>query len=168
MTAAQGTVMSSAKAENRTVRANPEQYVSFTLGSEQYGVDVTRVQEIKGFDSVTRVPYAPAFVLGVVNLRGAIVPVIDLRMRFGLKHVPYDSTTVIVVVRIGGARGERIAGLVVDAVNEVHHIAPDLIRPPPQLAGMVEQSHVRGIADIDGKLLMLLDIESLVTSSIAA
>ena len=160
--------MSSVKTENRSVSANPEQYVSFTLGSEQYGVDVARVQEIKGFDSVTRVPYAPAFVLGVVNLRGAIVPVIDLRMRFGLKQVPYDSTTVIVVVRIGAARGERIAGLVVDAVNEVHHIAADLIRPPPPLAGMVEQSHVRGIADIDGRLLMLLDIESLVTSSIAA
>jgi purine-binding chemotaxis protein CheW len=150
------------------VRANSGQYVSFTLGSERYGVDVSRVQEIKGFDSATRVPYSPAFVLGVVNLRGAIVPVIDLRMRFGLERAPYGATTVIVVVHIGAARGERVAGLVVDAVNEVHHIAADLIRPPPQLAGMVEHSHVQGIADIDGQLLMLLDIEGLVTSSIAA
>ena len=168
MTSVQETVMSSADAEHRTVRTNPEQYVSFTLGSEQYGVDVTRVQEIKGFDSVTRVPSAPACVLGVVNLRGAIVPVIDLRLRFGLKQVADHSTTVIVVVRVGVARAERTAGLVVDAVNEVHHIAPDLIRPPPQLARLAAQSHVRGIADIDGKLLMLLDIEALVTSSIAA
>jgi purine-binding chemotaxis protein CheW len=160
--------MSRANSENGSAHANPGQYVSFTLGSEQYGVDVTRVQEIRGFEPATRVPYAPVFILGVVNLRGAIVPVIDLRMRFGLKHVAYDSTTVIVVVRIGAGRGERIAGLVVDAVKEVHHIARDLIRAPPQLAGMVEQSHVRGIADVDGRLLMLLDIESLVTSSIAA
>jgi purine-binding chemotaxis protein CheW len=160
--------MSSAELEDRGARADPEQYVSFTLGSELYAVDVRRVQEIKGFDSVTRVPYAPAFVLGVVNLRGSIVPIIDLRMRFGLEHAPYQSTTVIVVVRIGAARRERIAGLVVDAVNEVHHIAPDLIRPAPQLAGLVEQSHVRGIADVEGRLLILLDIETLVSSSIAA
>jgi purine-binding chemotaxis protein CheW len=168
MTAELATAVSTAEPDDRAVRAHPGQYVSFTLGGEQYGVDVNRVQEIKGFDSVTRVPYAPAFVLGVINLRGVIVPLIDLRMRFGLEHAPYDSTTVIVVVRVAAARGERIAGLVVDAVNEVHHIAADRIRLPPILSGMIERAHVRGIADIEGRLLMLLDVESLVTSSIAA
>jgi len=158
----------SATLERPAANRRSEQYVSFTLGGEHYGADVTRVQEIKGFDSVTRVPYAPPFMLGVVNLRGAIVPVIDLRMRFGLKQVPYDSTTVIVVVRVAGHRGERIAGLVVDAVNEVHHIPAERIRPPPQLPGVGERTHVEGIADIDGRLVMLLDIETLVASSIAA
>jgi purine-binding chemotaxis protein CheW len=100
----------------------------------------------------------------VVNLRGSIVPVIDLRMRFGLKDVPYDSTTVIVVVRVPAERGERVAGLVVDAVNEVHHIAQDRIRPPPLAAA---RGHVKGLADIEGKLVMLLDIDTLVSSSIA-
>jgi purine-binding chemotaxis protein CheW len=142
------------------------QYVSFTLGGERYGADVGRVQEIKGFDSVTRVPYTAPFLLGVVNLRGAIVPVIDLRVRFGLKDVPYDATTVIVVVRVPAERGERVAGLVVDAVNEVHHIAHDRIRPPPQLAA--SEGYIKGLADIEGKLMMLLDVDTLVSSSIAA
>jgi purine-binding chemotaxis protein CheW len=157
--------MSAAMMQHLDSRA-PSQYVSFTLGGGQYGADVACVQEIKGFDAVTRVPYTPPFMLGVVNLRGAIVPVIDLRMRFGLAHVPYDSTTVIVVVRIPGERGDRVAGLVVDAVNEVHHIAADRIRPPPQLAASV--AHIKGLADIDGQLVMLLDVEALVASSIGA
>jgi purine-binding chemotaxis protein CheW len=145
-----------------------EQYVSFMLGGEEYGVEIGQVQEIKGWDTVTRVPSTADYVLGVVNLRGAIVPVIDLRMRFGLERVAFDSTTVIVVMRVAAQRGERIAGMVVDSVNEVHQVAADSIQPPPELMGAVDKVFIKGIADVHGKLVILLDIEKLVTSSLAA
>lgn len=144
-----------------------EQYVSFTLGTEHYGAAINRIQEIKGWDTVTRVPYTPPYLLGVLNLRGAIVPVIDLRIRFGLEQVPYDSSTVIVVVRVPTERGERTAGVVVDAVNEVHHVAVAEIQPPPTLPGNVDQVFINGIVQIGERLVMLLDIGKLVSTSIA-
>lgn len=142
-----------------------EQYVSFMLGGEEYGAEITRVQEIKGWDTVTRVPSTASYVLGVVNLRGAIVPVIDLRMRFGLERVAFDSTTVIIVMRVAAERGERIVGMVVDSVSEVHRIAADSIQPPPAFMGAIDQVLIKGIADVDSKLVILLDIEKLVASS---
>jgi purine-binding chemotaxis protein CheW len=143
-----------------------DQYLTFALGSEQYGTDVMRVQEIKVWEGVTRVPYSPKYILGVINLRGAIVPVIDLRVRFGLKCALFDSKTVIVVVRVAGERGERVAGIVVDSVKEVHDIAASDIQPPPELLGSVDQVFVKALASVDGKLVILLDMEKLVTSSI--
>jgi len=143
-----------------------QQYLSFLLGGQEYGADILRVQEIKGWDSVTRVPYSPKYVLGVINLRGAIVPVIDLRIRFNLERVPYDSTTVIVVVHVPGDRGERTVGIVVDAVADVYNVAAENIKAPPDVLGAIERVFVKGLADQDGKLLILLDIELLVTSSV--
>jgi len=145
-----------------------EQYVSFRLGDDRYAVPIGRVQEIKCWDAVTRVPYTPPFLLGVVNLRGAIVPVIDLRLRFALGHAPYDANTVIVVVRVPGERGERTAGLVVDAVSEVHDVPVRAIQPAPDLAGMSELACIRGVAQLEERLVMLLDVERLVTASILA
>ena len=144
------------------------QYVSFTLGGELYAADIQRVQEIKGFDPATRVPYAPDYLLGVTNLRGAIVPVIDLRTRFALANVPYDKTTVILIVRVRGQDGERTAGVVVDAVNEVHDIDSDTVQPPPQLPAFAEETFIHGITHVGGRTLMLLDIERLVNASVAA
>jgi len=141
--------------------------LSFRLGAEEYGVDVLKVQEIKGWDTVTRVPYAPRWVLGVINLRGSIVPIIDLRVRFSFAQAPFDSTTVIIVVRVPGARGERTVGVVVDAVTEVYDIATTDIRPVPDLGGGAQAAFLQGIADRDDKLVMLLDIDRLVNSSIA-
>jgi purine-binding chemotaxis protein CheW len=155
--------MSQVKAVAEEVK---KQYVSFMLASEQHGVDVVRVQEIKGWDSVTRVPSTPPYMLGVINLRGAIVPVIDLRIRFHLERAPYGSTTVVVVVRVPGERGERTVGLVVDAVNSVHDIAPSSIRPPPSLPGTVDDAFIEGIAVVGGQLMLLLDVQALVTASI--
>jgi len=150
------------------VAANREQYVSFMLGEEEYAADIKRVQEIKGWDTVTRVPYTPQYVLGVVNLRGAIVPVIDLRIRFGLGQVPFESTTVIVVIRVAAERGERTVGVVVDAVNAVHDVHADNIRQSPDLlGGMIDQAFIKGIATLDGRMVILLDIEKLVNSSIS-
>lgn len=147
--------------------AAQEQVLCFRLGAEEYGVDVLRVQEIKGWDAVTRVPYSPAYMLGVINLRGSIVPVIDLRVRFALPDAPFDSTTVIVVVRVPGARGERTVGVVVDSVTEVRDFDAAAIRPAPEMLGGAGTAHIRGIASPDEKLVMILDIEGLVTASIA-
>jgi purine-binding chemotaxis protein CheW len=144
-----------------------QQYVSFMLGSEEYGADIARVQEIKGWDVVTRVPYTADYLLGVVNLRGAIIPVIDLRMRFSLDCVRFEPTTVIVVVRVAAPRGERIVGLVVDSINQVHDVQADAIMSSPPLSGgSVEQEFIKGMAPVDGKLVILLDIEKLVSASI--
>jgi purine-binding chemotaxis protein CheW len=144
-----------------------EQYLSFMLGGEEYGADIQRVQEIKGWDTCTRVPYSPKYLLGVINLRGSIVPVIDLRIRFGLQQVPHDATTVIIVVQVPGERGERTVGMVVDAVSDVYDVVSANILPPPDALGAVEKVFVRGLANQDGKLLILLDIESLVMSSVS-
>ena len=146
--------------------ARIDQYLTFALGGEQYGTDVMRVQEIKAWEAVTRVPYSPPYILGVINLRGAIVPIIDLRVRFGLEQAPFDSTTVIVIVSVAGARSERVAGVVVDSVKEVHDIAAHRILPPPELPGSLDRRFVKAIADIDGKLIILLNMEALITSSI--
>jgi purine-binding chemotaxis protein CheW len=147
--------------------ASTEQYLSFMLGTEEYGVDIQKVQEIKGWDTVTRVPYSPHYVLGVINLRGSIVPVIDLRIRFGLEEIPHDATTVIIVVHVPGERGERTVGMVVDAVADVYDVAGESIMPPPEALGSVDRVFVRGLANQNGKMLILLDVDGLVVSSVS-
>ena len=142
------------------------QYLSFFLGGEEYATDILRVQEIKGWDTVTRVPYSPSYILGVINLRGAIVPVIDLRVRFSLDTAGFDSATVIIVVHVAGPRGERVVGIVVDAVSDVYSISADSIQPPPDVMGSIDHMFVTGLARLDDKLVIILDIERLVTSSI--
>ena len=142
------------------------QYLTFVCAGEEYGVDILRVQEIKGWDGVTRVPYAPPYLLGVMNLRGVIVPVIDLRLRFGLAKRAADASTVVVVVRVRSARGERTAGIVVDAVSEVYSIAPDAVKPTPELGVSAAGTCVRGLATVADKMVMLLDIDDLVVSCI--
>jgi purine-binding chemotaxis protein CheW len=140
--------------------------LSFFLGGEEYATDILRVQEIKGWDSVTRVPYSPPYILGVINLRGAIVPVIDLRVRFSLAKAAFDSATVIIVVHVAGARGERVVGIVVDAVSDVYSVAEESIQAPPDVMGSVDHMFVTGLARLEDKLVIILDIERLVTTSI--
>jgi purine-binding chemotaxis protein CheW len=142
------------------------QYLTFVCAGEEYGVGILRVQEIKGWDSVTRVPYAPHYVLGVMNLRGVIVPVINLRARFGLEPRPFNASTVVIVVRVASERGEKTVGIVVDGVSEVYSVAAGTIKPVPELGGVVDTACVSGIATIDGKMIMLLDIDALVAACI--
>lgn len=142
------------------------QYLTFLCAGEEYAVDILRVQEIKGWEAVTRVPYAPPYLLGVMNLRGVIVPVIDLRLRLGIARRAADGSTVMVVVRVHGKRGEKTAGLVVDAVSEVYSIAPESVKPPPGLGGNAAQICIRGLATVAGKMVMLLDVDELVSSCI--
>ena len=142
------------------------QYLSFFLGGQEYATDILRVQEIKGWDTVTRVPYSPNYILGVINLRGAIVPVVDLRVRLALESASFDSATVVIVVRVAGERGERIVGLVVDAVSDVYSFSDENIQPPPEAVGSLDQMFVLGLAKHEDKLVIILDIERLVISSV--
>lgn len=144
------------------------QFLTFVCAGEEYGVEILCVQEIKGWEGVTRVPYAPSYLLGVMNLRGVIVPVIDLRQRFGLAAREADSSTVVIVVRVRADRGEKTAGIVVDAVSEVYSVAPGNIKPAPELGAAADVACVHGLASVDNKMVMLLDIDKLVTSSIEA
>jgi purine-binding chemotaxis protein CheW len=144
------------------------QFLTFVCAGEEYGVDILCVQEIKGWEGVTRVPYTPAYLLGVMNLRGVIVPVIDLRTRFGVEQRAPDSSTVVIVVRVHSDHGEKTAGIVVDAVSEVYSVTPDNIKPTPDLGVVADGACVRGLAGVDGKMVMLLDIDKLVASCVEA
>ena len=146
--------------------AAASQFLTFVCGGEEYGVAILCVQEIKGWEGVTRVPYTPDFLLGVMNLRGVIVPVVDLRMRFGLPPRSPDGSSVVIVVRVFTAHGEKTAGIVVDAVSEVYNVAPGQIKPAPDLGAPVERACVHGLATLEDKMVMLLDIDRLVNSCI--
>jgi purine-binding chemotaxis protein CheW len=146
--------------------ADAEQYLTFQLGREEYAVDILRVQEIKGWERATRIPHAPDYVLGVINLRGAIVPIIELRKRFHLESIDFGPTTVVIVVKVSGERGERTVGMVVDAVCEVYNVPHTDLKPPPEIGASVETAFVKGLATVEDKMLILLDIDRLINSSI--
>jgi purine-binding chemotaxis protein CheW len=161
--------MSSAKSTasaDKSASATSEQYLTFMLAGEEYGVDILRVQEIKGWDKVTRIPRTPDYVLGVINLRGAVVPIVDLRRRFGLETIAFGPTTVIIVMRVEGERNERTVGVVVDAVSEVYNVDPAETKPPPDVCGSVDTVFVKALATIEEKMLILLDIDRLIGNSI--
>jgi len=149
-------------------RATPAsaQYLTFLCDGEEYGVDIRRVQEVKGWDGVTRVPHTPPCVLGVMNLRGVIVPVINLRARFGLEVRAFDARTVVIVVRIQGPRGEKTSGVVVDGVSEVYALAAEAVRPVPDLGGRADAACISGVTMIGEKMVMILAIDDLINSSI--
>jgi purine-binding chemotaxis protein CheW len=140
----------------------PHEVLTLRLGAEEYGIDILRVQEIRSYEQPTRMAGAPPHVLGVTNLRGVIVPIVDLRCRFGL-DAAYDSHTVTVVLGVDG----RTVGAVVDAVSDVVALAPEQIMPVPAFNGAIESSHITGIATLGGgaraRMLILLDIVHLMT-----
>lgn len=137
------------------------QYLSFSLANEEYGVDILRVQEIKGWTPVTQIPNAPPFLKGVLNLRGTIVPIVDLRMRFNLEAVEYTPTTVVIVLSLVTDGRERTFGVVVDAVSDVLNISPADIRPKPDFGTVVDADFISGLATVDEHMVMLLDIDRL-------
>ena len=141
-----------------------QQFLTFALGQEEYGVEILKIQEIKGFSTITPLPNAPTFIKGVLNLRGTIVPIVDLRKKFSLPEVGYTKFTVIVVVQIQG----KIMGFIVDAVSDVLNVAGADIQPTPDLYGQVDTSFINGLAKTGEKLVILLDIEKVLTASEAA
>lgn len=146
---------------NENIHQN--QYLTFLLGEEEYGVDILRVQEIRGWDSVTTIPNAPAFIKGVINLRGTIVSILDLRERFGIASVDYNELTVVVVLRVKGEGKDRIMGVVVDAVSEVYHIAENDLKDPPDLGYAINMDYMKGMATVDDKMVSILDIDQLMS-----
>ena len=133
----------------------------FVLGREEYGVDILKVQEIRGYEKVTPIPGAPAHLKGVVNLRGIIVPVIDLRIKFGMADPKYDSFTVVIILRVGG----RVIGMVVDGVSDVVALAASEVKAAPSLGSLVDSSFLAGLATQGERMVMLLDIEKFLSSS---
>jgi len=142
------------------------QYLTFVCAGEEYGIDILRVQEIKGWEGATHVPHTPSYILGVMNLRGLIVPVIDLRSRFNLEQRPFNASTVVIVVRVKCSLAEKTVGIVVDAVSEVYTFPAEAIMPPPEVGEKIDGTCVSGLASVDDKMVMLLDIDTLVAASI--
>jgi purine-binding chemotaxis protein CheW len=143
------------------------QVLTFSLGSEVYGVDILRVKEIRGWSPVTRLPQSSASVLGVLNLRGAIVPIIDLRVRFALKTAEFTPVTVIIVLSLRTQAGQQECGIVVDNVNDVVDIDTGSIKPAPTLNGSHASEFIEGITAHDEQMLILLNAENLASSDLA-
>ena len=134
--------------------------MAFKLGAEEYGIDILRVQEIRSFEVPTRIAGAPTHVLGVQNLRGAIVPIVDLRLRLGMAEAGYGSTTVVIVLSVG----PRLIGMVVDGVSDVIRLAAEQLRPVPELNSAVASDHLLAIGAVQGRMLILIDIARLMAS----
>lgn len=132
----------------------------FVLGREEYGVDILKVQEIRGYEKVTPIPAAPEYLKGVVNLRGIIVPVVDLRVKFGMPDPRYDAFTVVVILRLA----RRVIGVVVDGVSDVMALRAQDVKPAPQLGSVVESSFIEGLGTEGDRMVLLLDIEKLLST----
>jgi purine-binding chemotaxis protein CheW len=134
--------------------------LTFALGEEEYGIDIQLVQELRGYEAVTKVANAPAHFKGVINLRGVIVPVIDMRIKFNLGEPSYDHLTVVIILNMSG----RVVGMVVDAVSDVTDLAAEQVKPPPSVSGALDIGYLLGIGTIDERMLLLVDIEKLMSS----
>jgi purine-binding chemotaxis protein CheW len=134
--------------------------VTFKLGEEEYGIDIQKVQELRGYDAVTRIANAPDYIKGVVNLRGIIVPIIDMRIKFKLGDPTYDQFTVVIVLNIGG----RVVGMVVDSVSDVITLTAEQIKPAPEMGSVLDADYLIGLGTLDGRMLILVDIDRLMSS----
>jgi purine-binding chemotaxis protein CheW len=137
-----------------------QEFLSFTLGQEEYGIDILKVQEIRGYEAVTRIANSPEFIKGVVNLRGIIVPILDMRIKFNLGTPTYDDLTVVIILNITG----RIMGIVVDGVSDVIMLTQDQIKPPPEMGTTFNTDYLTGLGTIDERMLILIDIDKLMSS----
>jgi purine-binding chemotaxis protein CheW len=137
------------------------EFLTFTLGAEEYGIDILKVQEIRGYDAVTTIANTPPFIKGVINLRGVIVPIVDLRIKFNLGTVEYNQLTVVIILNLG----KRVVGIVVDSVSDVLALTPEQIRPAPELAATLDTRYITGLGTVDERMLILIDIEKLMSSS---
>ena len=137
------------------------EYLAFKLGQEEYGIDILKVQEIRGYESVTRIANAPEFIKGVINLRGIIVPIVDMRIKFNLGEPRYDQFTVVIILSIAG----RVVGMVVDSVSDVTTLQPEQIRPAPEMGTALNTDYLVGLGTLEERMLILLDIERLMSSA---
>ena len=147
--------------------ATTRQALTFALGQEVYGVDILRVKEIRGWSPVTRIPQSPPAVLGVLNLRGAIVPIVDLRVRFAMQSAEFNAVTVVIVLSLRTAEGQRECGIVVDSVRDVVDIAADNVRPAPSMHGFQAGEFIEGITTLGEQMLILLNADCLVSGELS-
>jgi purine-binding chemotaxis protein CheW len=148
------------KVGNNKVKVAAGEYLTFVLGNEQYGLEILKVQEIRGYDAVTQIANTPDFIKGVVNLRGKIVPIVDLRIKFHLGKVEYDEFTVVIILNLNG----RVVGIVVDGVSDVMALKEEQIREVPSLVTSIDTKYIVGLATVEQQMLILVDIEQLMTS----
>ncbi|HUW51538.1 MAG TPA: chemotaxis protein CheW [Sulfuricella sp.] len=153
-----GDNMTQSAIENATAAAG--EFLSFTLGNEEYGIDILKVQEIRGYDAVTAIANTPGFIKGVINLRGIIVPIVDMRIKFNLGHAEYNELTVVIILNVAN----RVVGMVVDGVSDVITLAPDQVKTAPEFGSAINMQYVNGIGTADGRMLILVDIEELMSS----
>ncbi len=147
--------------KNGTDQSAPfQEYLTFVLGDESYGIEILKVQEIRGYDAVTKIANTPDFIKGVVNLRGLIVPIVDLRIKFGLGKVVYDEFTVVIILNLNG----RVVGIVVDGVSDVMSLNGTQIRTVPDIVASIDTKYITGLATVDEKMFILVDIEQLMNS----
>jgi len=137
------------------------EFLTFTLGPEEYGIDILKVQEIRGYDAVTTIANTPKFIKGVINLRGIIVPIVDMRIKFNLENVTYDQLTVVIILNLAS----RVVGMVVDGVSDVIALTPEQIKIAPQFGATLDTKYLMGLGTVDQRMLILVDIEKLMSSS---
>jgi purine-binding chemotaxis protein CheW len=142
---------------DKQAASRPREYLTFRLGEEEYGIDILKVQEIRGYEQPTRIANAPSFIKGVVNLRGVIVPIVDLRLKFNLGSADYNDFTVVIILNLGA----RVVGIVVDSVSDVMERAADQIRGAPEIASVVDSSFITGLGTLNDRMLILIEIERL-------
>lgn len=147
--------------EHATSRISNNEFLTFILGSEEYGIDILKVQEIRGYDAVTGIANMPEFIKGVINLRGIIVPIVDLRIKFKLSAVTYDAFTVVIILNLG----TRVVGIVVDSVSDVLTLQTEQIRAAPELSSALDTRYIMGLGTVDERMLILVDIEKLMLGS---
>lgn len=137
--------------------ATGQEFLVFTLGDEEYGIDILKVQEIRGYEPPTRIANAPEFIKGVVNLRGTIVPIVDMRLRFNCSEIEYNAFTVVIILNLGS----RVVGIVVDSVSDVMELSAEAIRPAPDIESAIDNGCILGLGSVSERMLILLDIEKL-------
>ena len=137
------------------------EYLAFTLGQEEYGIDIQKVSEIRSYEAPTRIASAPEFVKGVINLRGLIVPIVDMRIKFNVGEPTYNQFTVVIILNIG----HRVVGMVVDSVSDVTILTPEQVKPAPEITSTLNTEYIVGLGTIDDRMLILVDIDRLMTSA---
>ena len=143
-----------------TAAAKALEFLAFTLGQEEYGIDIQKVQELRGYDTVTRIANAPEHIKGVVNLRGIIVPIIDMRIKFNLGTPTYDQFTVVIILNTAS----RVMGMVVDSVSDVITLSPEQVKPAPEMGSVLDTDYLIGLGTLDERMLILVDIDKLMSS----
>lgn len=146
--------------ESQAARSEGRELLTFTLGNEEYGIDILKVQEIRGYDAVTSIANTPEFIKGVINLRGIIVPIIDMRIKFGFGNVTYNQLTVVIILNVAN----RVVGIVVDGVSDVIALTAEQLKPAPEFSTALDTQYIIGLGTVDDRMIIVIDIEKLMTS----